>query len=71
MVPFGQRLNRIFEDETGHGYTVENAVAYLKSLPKTAYTVALHYIDSAPEEVVTPLRTALSDIVRRAKYGEK
>jgi hypothetical protein len=49
-----------FQEETNAGFSVEAAVNYLRNLPKGARTVALHYIRSAPEEVITPLRTAVN-----------
>jgi len=58
-------LSPNFQKETGKAFSVDNAVAYLKSLPKGARSVALHYIESAPEEVITPVRTAvMADIDR-------
>jgi hypothetical protein len=53
-------LNSNFRDETGKDFSTENAIAYLQDLPKSARAVALHYIRSAPEEVVTPVRNAVA-----------
>jgi len=52
-------LDPNFRPETGNDFTVENAIAYLQRLPASACAVALHYINSAPAEVVTPVRTAV------------
>jgi hypothetical protein len=57
-------LSPNFLEETGRAFTTENALAYLSGLPKGARAVALHYIDSAPDEVATPVRTA-----RRAAFA--
>jgi hypothetical protein len=51
-----------FREETGHDFSVETAIRYLQALPRTARSVALHYIRSAPDEVVTPVRTAIAAI---------
>ena len=48
-----------FKEQTGRDFDVDNAVAYLKGLPKGARKNALKYIDCAPEEVETRLRTKL------------
>jgi hypothetical protein len=53
-------LNSNFQDETGTEFSVESVITYLNNLPKTARSVALHYIRSAPEEVITPVRTAVT-----------
>ena len=53
-------LNSNFTDETGTEFSVESALTYIRSLPKSARNVALHYIRSAPDEVVTPVRTAVN-----------
>ena len=51
-----------FSKETNSDYSVENAVTYLKGLPKTAKKIALKYIQNAPEEIRTPLRVELINL---------
>lgn len=58
-----------FIQGTGKRFTVENAIAYLRALPASARAVALHYIQSAPEEVVTPLRTRVSQEIATLREG--
>lgn len=43
-------------------YSVERAVQYLVELPREGKAKAKEYIENAPDEVVTPLLKALSDI---------
>lgn len=50
-----------FKEQVGKDFSVDNSVSYLKGLPKDARENALHYIQSAPEEVKTPLRARLVD----------
>ena len=49
-----------FSKQTGTSFSVDAAVAYLKSLPLSARTRALKYIDNAPEEISTPVRRELA-----------
>lgn len=48
-------------------YTVNNAIEYLKSLPKNVSNNAINYIKRAPKQIVTPLRTEL----RKLHYLKK
>ena len=50
-----------FQDQTGKPFSLDNAVAYLKSLPKSARRNALEYIQKAPQEVDTLLRKRLRE----------
>ena len=50
-----------FKDHTGREFSVENAVRYLKELPKALVTQAREYVDRAPAEIDTPLRAKLRD----------
>jgi hypothetical protein len=47
-----------FREETGNEFSPENAIAYLKSLPKSARERAYAYIRNAPGEIVTSVREA-------------
>lgn len=49
-----------FLDETNIMYSTENAMGYLKKLPEEGQKSAKEYIKNAPDCVVTPLRTALT-----------
>lgn len=51
-----------FKEETNKCFSVDNAVMYLKGLPKTVRKNALDYIEKAPVEVSTPLRKKLKEI---------
>lgn len=51
-----------FKEQTTHEFTVENAIFYLKSLPKSARENAFEYIRKAPKEITTPLRRKLEQI---------
>lgn len=51
-----------FQERTSKPFSTENALEYLEALPAEAKSAALHYIKMAPEEVVTPVRTASGDI---------
>jgi len=51
-----------FKQGTGVDFSVASAIAYLNGLPKSARSVALHYIDRDPEEVDTPLRRRRGEI---------
>lgn len=45
-----------FEDQTNMEFSVENAIKYLRSLPKSAKNNALEYIKKAPKAINTPVR---------------
>lgn len=49
-----------FAAETGEPFTLETAVAYLKTLTWESLDEALRYIESAPAETDTPLRRRLA-----------
>ena len=51
-----------FKQETGSDFSVDSAIAYLNGLPQSARSVAFHYIDSAPEKVITPLRRKRAEL---------
>ncbi len=51
-----------FDTETGKPFSVDNAIEYLLSLPKTARDTAFEYIKNAPEEVVTPVRNKVREL---------
>jgi hypothetical protein len=53
-----------FQPQTGHPFSVESGLKYLLSLPRSAQREALRYIREAPEEVCTPLRTAVANDAR-------
>lgn len=48
-----------FFKETKHNFSIDNALKYIESLPKSAKNSALKYIQNAPFEVLTPLRSKL------------
>ena len=50
-----------FKDHTGRDFSVENAINYLRELPKALVTQAREYVDRAPAEIDTPLRAKLRD----------
>ncbi len=50
-----------FLAETGQPYTVVAGIAYLKTLTGESLYEAYHYIQNAPAQTRTPLRTALQD----------
>ncbi len=49
-------LTSQFKDETGSEFSVQRAIDYVNSLPKSAKKVATEYITKAPECVKTPFR---------------
>ena len=49
-----------FEDETGASFSINAAIAYLQTLNAESLLEAKRYIDFAPQQVMTPLRTALN-----------
>ncbi len=54
-------LPRNFEERMGHAFSLTAAVEYLQALPSDSLRDAREYIESAPENVETPLRTLLRD----------
>jgi len=48
-----------FIDEKELEFSIDNALKYITSLPKSAKSNALKYIQNAPIEVLTPLRSKL------------
>jgi hypothetical protein len=50
-----------FAESTGNSFSVDHAMAYLKTLPEETRGRALDYIRKAPEEVNTPLRRAVTN----------
>lgn len=55
-------LSSQFKLETGKLFTVDNAIEYLRSLPRTVHDNALQYIKKAPVEVDTPVRKKLREL---------
>ncbi len=53
-------LPRNFEAETGAPFTVEAGLSYLRGLVGDSAAEARRYIEGAPAETVTPLRTRLA-----------
>jgi len=51
-----------FKEQTNMDFSVDNAIAYLCSLPKSAKNNALEYIRKAPKGVVTPVRENIEEI---------
>lgn len=49
-----------FEEHVGETFSINRAVKYLKSLEPASLAEAKRYIENAPAETVTPLRTALA-----------
>lgn len=50
-----------FKDQTKLDFSVENAIIYLKSLPKSARENALQYIKNAPQEITTPVKRKVEE----------
>ncbi|PCJ86073.1 MAG: hypothetical protein COA54_09540 [Thiotrichaceae bacterium] len=50
-----------FKDQTKLDFSVDNAISYLKDLPKSARENALEYIRKAPKEIVTPVRKIIKE----------
>lgn len=48
-----------FQDQTRKRFSIDNAIGYLRTLPKGARQSALDYFQKAPQEVDTPLRKRL------------
>jgi len=55
-------LRANFAEKTGHAFSVEAAIQYLRSLDASSKTKALEYIDRAPAFIQTPLRVAISKL---------
>ena len=51
-----------FEEQTKTVFSVDNAVAYIKSLPLPARKTAFEYIEKAPRETVTPVRQKIEQL---------
>jgi len=49
-----------FEANTGRGFSVEEGIAYLKTLRGESLEEAYNYIENAPVHTATPLRAALA-----------
>ncbi len=55
-------LHSQFKNETGKNYSVEYAIEYIKSLPKSAKKIAIEYIEKAPSCVETPFRKRATEV---------
>jgi len=55
-------LTSQFKDQTKMDFSVDNAINYLKGLPKSARSNALDYIRNAPKEVITPVRERIEQL---------
>ena len=53
-----------YKEQLRRDFSVDDAVKYLDSLPEKPRQQAREYIDKAPPEVETPLRTRLGEIVK-------
>jgi hypothetical protein len=51
-----------FKYETGKNYSVECAIEYINSLPKSAKKIAIEYIEKAPSCVETPFRRRAAEV---------
>lgn len=51
-----------FKEQTSLPFSVDNAIGYLRGLPKSAKSNALEYIRNAPKEVVTPVRRKIKKL---------
>lgn len=51
-----------FKEQTSMDFSIDNALGYLRSLPKSAKENALEYIQKAPKEVVTPVRSEIEQL---------
>jgi len=49
-----------FTEHSSHEFTIEAGIAYLKTLPPASLDEAKRYIENAPGETITPLRSALA-----------
>lgn len=54
-------LPQNFESETGQGFSLDTAIAYLRTLEGESLLEAKRYIDYAPEATATPLRHKLNN----------
>jgi hypothetical protein len=52
-----------FNDHSSAEFSIDSALVYLKSLNPSSLEEAKRYIENAPGETVTPLRTALAENV--------
>lgn len=50
-----------FKDQTKLDFSVDNAISYLKNLPKSARENALEYFRNAPPEIATPVRKKIEE----------
>lgn len=48
-----------FKDKTKMEFSIDNAITYLRRLPKSAKENALQYISNAPQQISTPVRRKL------------
>jgi len=61
-------LQSNFEEKTGQAFSIEQAIAHLKSLSVDGKVKAVEYVWKAPDFVQTPLRSALQ---REPWFSEK
>jgi hypothetical protein len=54
-------LSSNFESATGKPFSVDRALAHLRSLPTLSKAKAAEYLSKAPEFIKTPLRTAVQE----------
>ena len=54
-------LPQNFESETGQDFSLDTALAYLRTLEGESLLEAKRYIDYAPEATATPLRDKLNN----------
>lgn len=60
-----------FEEVARHPFSVEAAILYLKALNEPAKSRALEYLQKAPPEVVTPVRTAATQAGLIASFASE
>jgi hypothetical protein len=51
-----------FKEQTKLDFSVDNAISYLKNLPKSARKNALEYINNSPETIWTPVRKKIHEV---------
>lgn len=51
-----------FKEQTNLDFSADNAIGYLRGLPKSAKENALEYIQKAPKEVITPVRSKIEQL---------
>lgn len=51
-----------FKEQTKLDFSVDNAIAYLKGLPKSARENAMKYIRKAPSKITTPVRRKIEEL---------